>query len=84
MSLRQELDSIDLAYMELERPVLLLRVPGDSTSAARACFLRDMTELTRMPAVLLPPGYAVEVIGPCRASAPPLELARWADDGGCV
>lgn len=47
---RESLDSIDLAYLELE----------------------------------LPPGYDVEVIGPRFTSAPPFELARWADDGGRV
>jgi hypothetical protein len=79
------LDSIDLAYLELERPVLLVKTTEQTTQAQRAYVMRELAAVARRtPVVMLPPGFEVQTIGPSYTSAPPFELARWADDGGRV
>ena len=77
-----ELDSIDLAYLYLERPVLVCRVDRTVSKAGRRVFLEQLRLLTNHAILMLPPGYSVELITPDGSNI--ADLPRWADDGGKV
>lgn len=74
-------DSIDMAYQAHEFPLVVVSNAAPEPEPELEWW-KDLIHLTK-GAIILPPGFKVEFIGP---SVPqhPWELARWADDGGRV
>lgn len=75
---RAHLDAIDLAYAKHEFPMMV--VSGASGNE------RELVQLLKQignSGVVVPGHFTIDFLGPLCAQHP-LELARWADDGGRV
>lgn len=77
---REPLDSIDLAYLKHDFPLMIVSAaPGEADRKELMSLLKRIGN----HGVVVPQHFAIEFLGPGTAQHP-WELSRWADDGGRV